>query len=54
MFGWLAVVSVPLIVAALILFVTVRLLNVPRLVMLACAPADNAPLKVPALDRAAY
>lgn len=42
-------VSVPLIVPAVIFPVTVMAVRFARLVMLFCAPADNAPLKVPAV-----
>src|ERR1700745_3357776 len=45
--GWLAVVSVALIVLAEILCVTVRFVKLPNCVMLFCVPVDNAPLKVP-------
>src|SRR6187399_3263832 len=47
MFGWFAVVSVPLIVFALILPVTVSELKLPREVILSSVPCASVPLKLP-------
>ena len=47
MFGWLAVVNVPLMVFAVILPVTVRELKLPKEVILSSVPCANVPLKIP-------
>src|SRR6478735_10396003 len=46
-FGWLAVVSVPLMVFALILPVTVSELKLPSEVILSSVPCARVPLKLP-------